>query len=550
MQMIPDVLLRTSSNAEGKLFSVLADTDIGDGWTAYHSLNCSEHAYKHWAELDFVLTGPDAILVLEVKGGRVACTNGVWSYQDRFGHVRTNSEGPYGQARSGMYALQKLLVERYRVPSLTSGDASFGFGVVFPDIDWSMDTPECPAAITADREMVLTAAGAARYLRGLVRYWTERHATRRKLTAEDLRTLKKQLRPDVDVYPPLAVSLGAAISSFTRLTEEQYERLELLEQNDRAIVHGGAGTGKTFLLMQHARRNAARGASVCVVVHSSTLAAHLRSQLPARGISVVAMESSPKDAVEPADLLLVDEGQDLMTMDVLADVAGRVKGGLDEGRWCWFMDANNQTGVVGRFEDEAYEYLRTGLSSGRPVTMPLRRNCRNTKEIVKQVQLWTGADIGVTEVSGQGERPRVSIASDDAAAAQELVRRIRDCLDRGAEAGAIGIITDGEEEPACFREVPYTYRKLFTKLTSATAAAALSGRIVWGPASGFKGLERPIVIVLALARRDYEQARASLYVSLTRANYALFLITNQGLAQALNAEQARNGKTMLPEGSR
>ena len=85
------------------------DVDLGEGWTAYHSLNCSEHAYKHWAEIDFLVVGPEAILVLEVKGGRVHCKDGLWTYTDRFGRSRTSSEGPYGQARSAMYALRGSL---------------------------------------------------------------------------------------------------------------------------------------------------------------------------------------------------------------------------------------------------------------------------------------------------------------------------------------------------------------------------------------------------------------------------------------------------------
>ena len=64
MRMIPDVLLRTDSRAEARLFKTLQDVSLGDSWTAYHSLNCSEHAYKHWAEIDFLLVEPERGLCL------------------------------------------------------------------------------------------------------------------------------------------------------------------------------------------------------------------------------------------------------------------------------------------------------------------------------------------------------------------------------------------------------------------------------------------------------------------------------------------------------
>jgi hypothetical protein len=45
------------------------------------------------------------------------------------------------------------LADRYHLDSVISERVPFGFGVLFPDIDWDLDTPESPAAITADRAM-------------------------------------------------------------------------------------------------------------------------------------------------------------------------------------------------------------------------------------------------------------------------------------------------------------------------------------------------------------------------------------------------------------
>ena len=367
MRMIPSVLLRTDSRAEAKVFRILQDTRLSDVWTAYHSLNCSEHAYKHWAEIDFLLAGPEAILILEIKGGRVRCKDGIWTHTDRFGRSRTSSEGPYQQARTAMYALRALLSDRYRLDVVASRRVPFGFGVVFPDIDWDIDTPECPAQITADRLMVATPEYAAKYVKQLVAYWQRKQRFASTITPKELRQIRGRLRPDVDVYPPLSQSLGATLTQLQHLTEEQYERLELIEQNDRAIVTGGAGTGKTFLLTQYARRCAARGLRVSIVVHSPLLATHLRKGVNDPAISITSIESLKTALREPADVLLVDEGQDLMNIDALAELSTFVKGGLDDGQWCWFMDDNNQSGVVGRFDAQALAYLQTGLATGTPV---------------------------------------------------------------------------------------------------------------------------------------------------------------------------------------
>jgi phosphate starvation-inducible protein PhoH len=182
-----------------------------------------------------------------------------------------------------MYALQRLFAERYRVEAVTTGRAVFGFGVLFPDIDWDLDTPEAPAAITADRTMLMTPAAVTRYLKHLTTYWRDKKPHATSLSFDDLRLIRAKLRPDVDVYPPLSLRIGVALHEMQHLTDEQYERLECIEQNERTIVSGGAGTGKTFLLMQLARRQAALGRKVLVVVHSELLAAFLRRTAMARG---------------------------------------------------------------------------------------------------------------------------------------------------------------------------------------------------------------------------------------------------------------------------
>jgi hypothetical protein len=545
VQMLPNVLLSTSSSAEARVFKLLEDVDLGDGWTAFHSLNCSEHAYKHWAEIDFLILGPSAVLVLEVKGGRVQCRDGLWTYTDRFGRSRTSSEGPYGQARSAMYALRGMLVDRYRVAAGTLRQVAFGFGVIFADIDWDIDTPECPAAVTADRGTITSHAALGRYLKALVAYWREKHANAAGFAPADLRALRNCLRPDVDVYPPLTLRLGTALHEMQQLTEEQYERLDCLEQNERVIMSGGAGTGKTFLLIQFARRQAALGKTVTVVVHSDVLAAYLRKTCAESHIAIATPHRL--GSIDAADVLLVDEGQDLMTFDALSKLSMSVKGGLDNGRWCWFMDENNQSGVAGVFDPEALEYLQTGLDSGKPVRFSLHRNCRNTKEIVRQVHLWTGADIGRTEVTGRGAAPEIVVVHDAGSADAVVYPVLRKLLDEGTSPDEIGLVTGSVTPPAFFSALPTAIRRALTPLTPATAASDLQRRIVWGPPSAFKGLERPIALVLAF---DDDQWRddAALYVASTRANFGLWVFASPLLAARLRGN--KNDRTLSNQQTR
>jgi hypothetical protein len=550
MRMIPNVLLQTRSNAEVKVFRLMNDTACDDTWAGYHSLNCSEHDYKKWAEIDFLVVRPDVVLVLEVKGGRVQCRGGEWTFTDRHGRSRTSSEGPYQQARSAMYALRSLLADRYRLPSITSTRVPFGFGVVFCDLDWDVDTPECPAAITADRLDVVDPARFRAYLDRLASYWKGKQGAARRLTSAELKELRLQLRPDLDVYPPLRQRMGDAMADMQRLTDEQYDRLATIEHNDRTVVTGGAGTGKTFLLVQYARRCIAKGLTVQVVVHSAVLAAFLATCLPESAVAVACLDALTSRKGPPADVLLVDEGQDLMTWAAIERLSSVVRGGIDAGRWCWFMDVNNQAGVSGAFDPEVNDYLLNGLPSGKPTRSVLLRNCRNTKEIVRYVQLWTGADIGITEVSGHGDLPRlVEKDAEDLPAA--LAASIRTVLGHGARPGDLGVVFDDDGDDSgrdIIEQLPLDVRSYMLHLDPVIVAHDLGGRIVWGSASRFKGLERPIIFVVALDSRPEGTDAPQFYVAVTRANYALTVLASPRRASGIRATMERNLPSMASGG--
>ena len=51
------------------------------------------------------------------------------------------------------------------------------------------------------------------------------------------------------------------------------------------------------------------------------------------------------------------------------------------------MDLNKQANVVANFDDDSYEILKSFDST----KFNLRQNCRNTKQIVRQAEQYTGA---------------------------------------------------------------------------------------------------------------------------------------------------------------
>ena len=537
MRTIPSALLSTKSTAESLVFDFMSNAEAEDGWCSYHSLNCSEHDYKRWAEIDFLLLGPEGAFVLEVKGGRVSCADGIWTYTDRFGREHISSEGPFEQAKSAMYALKKLLSEKYRLPTVATDKLGFGFGVLFPHTEWSVDTTEMPRQIVADISSFSTTATFERYLKRLKKYWRSKERQPRRVSSSELKAIRAKIRPDVDVYPAFGVRLGQALDRMLSLTSEQYERLEIIESNNKVLISGGAGAGKTFLMMQCARRELASGRSPLVIVENPVLAAHLRLMESDPGI-VISAYRDLKKADRLFDVLFVDEGQDLLDLDVLVNLSDHLDGGMENGRWRWFMDENNQARMRGVFDEEALEYLNDGVGGERPTRVPLLKNVRNTREVISQITRWTGAELGRGEVGGDGNAPELIIVDDQGDTGRKLTDVLGRLLVENVRMEDIGIILASTSDSGVLDELPRKLRNRCISIDLNTVRADLKGRIIKGTAEQFKGLERPVILAVGFSGRGFTgDSRNELYVALTRCNYGLWLFADADLAQALTSNE-------------
>lgn len=381
MRMIPADPLTTDSSAELRVFDYLraAFTEPSDNaWFAMHSLNLTRHDYKRFGEIDFVVCGPDGLYVLEVKGGGVSCKDGVWETRDRYGNQSRLRESPFRQAEGALHALLR------RLPEAFANGMSVGFGVVTPDAHLSHSGAEWERATLADQR---DCKDFERWLQSLVSYWRRKgsNASRLALSAEQLKELRQLLRPDFEAVRPLHVAVHDAVSRSALLTEDQFRLLDIVAANPRVLCEGGAGTGKTMLAIELARRWHVQGLQVALACHTPWLQRYLQTLAPA-GLTVSLVSSllvaARRAGVSQFDALIVDESQDVMNLDALASMDQVLKSGLEEGRWCFFLDVNNQSGLCGTYEPEAYEYLK----SMHPTRAPLSINCRNTDPILKEIQ--------------------------------------------------------------------------------------------------------------------------------------------------------------------
>ena len=517
MRMIPSQPLDTRSRAELRVFDQLRACYSGPdqhGWFAMHSLNLPKHEYKRFGEIDFVICGPDGVFVLEVKGGAVSCRDGIWETQNRYGSDRLK-ESPFRQAEGALHGLRRKL------PADLESSFVFGYAVIMPDVAGLPDSAEWDRAVLADSRSFRQ---FEQWLNRLISHWRSRDSKGPVASPERLRKLQQFLRPEFEAVMPLYASAHAIEARVAQLTEDQLRYIDVVEANDRVICSGGAGTGKTMLALELAKRWGAGGMKVALTCHSPWLKAYLESAAPP-GVTVSLANSvhiaARRLGIDRFDALIVDEGQDVLNMDALDRLDGVLRDGLDGGRWSFFHDVNNQAGLCGEYQPDTYQYL-AGLGAAR---IPLKANCRNSLPILESVQKALDADVGTSAV-GDGPAVReITVTSGDHGAValhRELTKLIKD---EGFSPSDIVILSPRPYSQSCASMMPEHAGVRVVALDSYSPRGAGTDAVGFAQIENFKGLESPVVwIVDMTAPRVRSPLRASHYVGMTRARVLLGMI--------------------------
>jgi hypothetical protein len=512
--------LDATTSSERRVFDALAASNIRG--IALHSLNLPTHEYKLTSELDFVLVVDDMVLVVEVKGARVSCNNGLWTYSDRSGHFRQDREGPFKQVTSGMYGLRDRL--RQRIGSEIE-NIRFGFLVVTPDVDLALSTFEWDAATYCGRGQFNR--GFEKALSEAVAYWCERQPGKMSLPTALRARLLQDLRPTFDRSPLLDARAATLEAAFVRLTDEQFSRLDLVSEAPRLICSGGAGTGKTFLAAEIARRQVLIGCSVLFTCRSPILASFARTLLAGTGVAVHTVADVPVGAT--FDVLVIDEAQDLMNFDALERLESAVTNGWGDGRWVMFMDQNRQAHLYGDFDPDALQYVE----SFRPVPANLRSNCRNTREIVFQTRALTGADTGVS-AAGAGPEVEFAAVADREAETAALQAHLRGLREHEVSAGHVTIVSmRGDWDTSAARGLREARKGTLRKLDETTAAAWPGSELTWASAVDIKGLENRFVCAIDIDSLESETDIDLLYVTLSRPRAGLWIATSPKIGERM-----------------
>ena len=389
---------------EGEMFHALEN--LPHEYYVVHSLktvNVVKNALLS-READFVVFHPDkGLLVLECKGGYPKY-DGQW----RFGNGDPMPHGgPYRQAETGMRAIENAIRDTNCAHLLKN--CKMFYGVWFSSL--SKDSlraqnlpPEADLTITLTMEDLADPKPAIERIFAIDRR-TAGQKVEQKLTKEDVNTLLNRfICPQFELAPSILEAQADHKIIFHKLLAEQKKILDFLVDQPVAVINGAAGTGKTWVALEKARRHADDGEEVLFLCYNRQLKDFLEKRTSSQGyhnihfFSIDGFACSVCNTPEsdfpllnkvlqkmfmedkfPYQHIIIDEGQDFGQdfieengiMQLLCDIVT-----ADESK--------NGTFYV------FYDRLQTIQGKKFPkfiedadCRLTLTRNCRNTENIAK-----------------------------------------------------------------------------------------------------------------------------------------------------------------------
>jgi hypothetical protein len=471
-------------------------------------------------EADLAVLWPGfGLAVIEVKGGHITRdTDGSWVQVHKNGH--RDRIDPVHQAHRARYALSGFLRDR-----TSSSGLRMTYLVAFPftQVDDEFAASDCPRWRVLDQ--VDIQAGGVDALARALRDLDGPEAP----DAVAVEAMVDALTARPGSQQQLVSVLAENEDAVEHLTAQQTSILRSLRHAPRLLVRGGAGTGKSFLALEQARRRTRDGQRVALVCYSRGLASFVQRR-------VAALPSSDRPAYvgtfhhlgvdwgarphEDADQAYWDEQLPVEMLALAAHLTPSEKFDavvVDEAQdfadswWPALMAGlrDPEHGGLAIFLDEGQRVFgRQGVPPADLVPVILDENLRNTRQIAQTFGSLAPEQMRYVGHDGLPVQ-FVPCATEDAVdAADDALLTL---LDAGWPPESLALLTTGRRHPVQLERVQARgtagYWDSFWDVDDA----------FYGHVLGFKGLERPAIVLAVNGFREVERAREMLYVGMSRA---------------------------------
>ena len=585
-RMIPPVIGDDAPPGEHAVFAALRAAP--DDWVVFHSLEIAKHVSQVQGEADFVVVAPGhGVLVIEVKSHEsIEADGGRWRYGNRDWTTRS----PFEQASGAQHSIIEFLQSRGEGPNgypifhaawLTQLSKS-NFAKSIGWHEWQLLDAADLVAGKAPSAIIRTLNKASAHLAETISGYRRVEGQPDHAHTERITEL---------LTPRFVVELSAKELARRReheqatFTAEQVKILDVVGTNPRLLVEGPAGSGKTWVAAEAARRASDKKQRTLVVVFNRLIEARL-AELCGEGIEVRRIHSLmaqvvdrhagkneaqrklasgrvdadwydvtlPEQALEAAlelgpqyDYLVVDEAQDVALEQYLDVLDALLVGGLAQAPVFITGDFDHQ--VIYRrhsaTENSAVESAADGEDTDEAPDAPptpratiLRRvlgltqlrltsNVRTTPEVARFVAELIGEPTLYSE-HRRSDDDQVSVERHTFTTMAEQQRLLADAVERILSepftVRELVILSPYARERAAVGQAlahPATDARLTSRLGTGIED---STRIRWGSIHEFKGLEAPAVILTDVdLSKGYH--RDLLYVGASRATDRLVVLS-------------------------
>ena len=548
------------SQAEAKIYEA-CKTQLNEKYLVLHSIswikkNVSGNVRE--GEADFVVFDPDGgFIVIEVKGGGIKydALKNRWFSTDK--HNKEHSiKDPFRQASSQKNIILNSIREHKDFKYL-DGRILTGHAVFFPDLDQitQFSNQNNPSKIIGCRTNLNKFQEWIDHLSNYYRGETDKFDSLGKV---GIAIVKDLYCKDVHVVPLLKYELEKEEEQRIKLTDEQARILTMLGDRKKALISGGAGTGKTLLAQKLATDFAAKGKKTLLVCYNNLLGNILETNAKStenltaysyfkfvktiinefkrntgRDLEQEAKNAYPSgnlwDTVLPFALALAAEelgrNFDAIVVDEAQD--------FHDEYWMGIEDLLSEDGYFYIFYDDNQRIYNEPTKF--PINEPpyfLTHNCRNTEKIHKfAYQYYEGITTYPPDLLGH-EVEFITAPSIEKQSIK-IHSLILDLLQKESiNTSQIKILVQSKKSPHQNTLIklalpkPYVWKEIgeSTDILEKHIMRENQGSIQIETIGRFKGLEADILILWGLENLDVDNDRELFYVATSRAKSRLFIV--------------------------
>lgn len=562
--LIPDDIRHFESNGEKLLFFRFKNDSSSDYLYVLHSVFTSFHIKNATGELDFLVLAPNkGVFAIEVKHGNVRRQEGKWIHTNKAGKSTITSKSPFAQVEGTLHSIRNFILSKFPRESKEKKKFSkilFGTGVAFTSMDEVVDFGQ-----EAHSWQILTRNGLSLpisyYIDALSKGWHNKNKNKfwydpnnARPTKDDCLKIIQIIRGDFDIDYSEINRLIDTENLIEQFTSEQFHLLEFVRYNERCLIQGAAGTGKTIMAIEIARRKIENNLNTGFFCFNKSLGGRLKDTvsrmnnlnentffvgtlhsylLNKTDISIpeeinqlhqfyhetlpfeFILQNEELEEREKFDFIIIDESQDLLTPYYLEVFDLILKGGIQNGSWLMLGDFSNQA-IYNNEPQEAVLLLKS--KSNFTDFPPLKINCRNTTQIATQNTLLTGIEKPEFPKGKSTGAPIVTKFPLPSKQFEQIEDILKSLTIKQIPSDKITLLAPRKEDLEDCLLSPFIKTSVGQGLRISTIQS-------------FKGLESSIIILFGFKDLRNEYTQRLLYIGISRAKQKLFLVFEKNLEQ-------------------